>query len=91
MSISFAVACFFAIAEWLRLLKNERRIARALLEGVRMFGFIACAQLGIWYALRNPNPEVWIACGVLIPVASSLIFNNLHIFLHRRLIVDRQQ
>jgi multisubunit Na+/H+ antiporter MnhB subunit len=90
MLVAVATGLFFAAAEWLRIKEHvPRRFAWAILEGVRIFGFIGCAQIAIWYALRNPKLEIWIACGVLGPVFSALVFNNLHIWLHRKLVLER--
>ena len=90
--VALGIGAFFATVEYARLKPSTlHRSSWAMLEGIRMWGFIAITETAIWYALRNRETAVWIALGVLAPVAAALIFNNLHIFLHRKMVSERAQ
>jgi hypothetical protein len=85
--VAIGVGTVFGLIEYIRLKRlTKSRVTWALLEALRLWGFVAVSEAAIWYALRDPQPLVWITCGVLAPIAASLVFNNLHVALHKTLI-----
>ncbi|NCP10951.1 MAG: hypothetical protein GW859_03160 [Sphingomonadales bacterium] len=77
----------FIIMEWLRM----RHWPSAVIEGLRMWGFMAISLFTIWFAVNVEDAIARIGIALVSPIIAALIVNNSYMVLRQRLTGKKNQ